>query len=100
MMAPTLFQSGSVFLTKAVSHEVFRSKCRYFGGVAGGCCNSLCSRFFRKNTAVGVVVSNLEGVTVLHFLRSRASKLSKGWTFPIFGEITDSLETRIILKHW
>lgn len=36
MMALTLFQSGSVFLTKAVSHEVFRCKCRCFWGAAEG----------------------------------------------------------------
>lgn len=72
----------------------------FLRGCGGGCCNSSCSRFVRKNRAVGVVVSNLEGVTVLHFLRSRASKLSKGWTLPIFGEITDSPETHINLKHW
>lgn len=36
MMARRLFQSGSVFLTKAVSHEVFHSKRRYFWGAVGG----------------------------------------------------------------
>lgn len=37
----------------------------------------------------------------MHFLKRGASKINKGWNFPISGEYSYKLRTNIIVrKHW